>query len=304
MAKTTFLKRLRSQPVLLDGTTASLLAQEGLHVGDCPEEWNRTHPQLVASIHRAFADAGAHVVTTNSLGANRVGLGRYGLADQVFELNFSAAQIAKQACPDDIYVAGSVGPTGEMAPPLGRLTFDNFVAVFREQIAALVKGNVDLICVENMSQLHEARAAVTAAKKFPQVPVLVTMIFTTSAQGFRTTMDVDPQSAVLELAAAGADAIGCSCGQLTPRRMARLVGEIKRITRLPVIAQLDAGKPTLRAGTTVYSRSPKQVAQGALEVIRAGADIVGGSWGITPHHIAAIAESWTQIKHTKRKPRR
>jgi 5-methyltetrahydrofolate--homocysteine methyltransferase len=301
MTKTSFLKKLHQQPFLMDGAAASLLAQEGLKAGDCPEEWNRTHPKVVASIHQAFVQAGAQVVTTNSLGGNRIGLNRYGLAGQVFELNLTAAQIARENCPREIYVAGSVGPTGELAPPLGRLTFEELVAVFREQISGLVEGGVDLICVENMSQLHEARAAVMAAKKFPRVPVLVTMVFTACAQGFRTMMEVDPKSLVLELSAAGADALGCSCGQLSPKEMARLVKELKKLTDLPVIALLDAGKPRLRGGVTVYSRTPRQLAEGALELLRAGADLIGGSWGTTPDHIAAIAESLPKAKRKKSK---
>jgi 5-methyltetrahydrofolate--homocysteine methyltransferase len=304
MAKKSLFTVLRAHPLLLDGAAASQLAREGLRAGECPEEWNRTHPRAVASIHHAYVEAGAQVVTTNSLGANRVGLNRYGLAGQVFELNLSAAQIAREICPADIYVAGSVGPTGEMAPPVGRLTFEELVTIFREQIAGLVEGGVDLICVENMSQLHEARAAVMAAKQFPRVPIMVTMVFTAGPTGFRTTMNVDPQSAVLELQAAGADAIGCSCGQLTAKRMARLVAKLKELTKLPIIAQLDPGKPGLRKGLLFYSRTPRQLAQGAKEVLRAGADIIGGSWGTTPNHIAAMAENIARTRGKKKKKRR
>ena len=300
MTKKSLLTALRSHPLLLDGAAASQLNREGLRAGECPEEWNRTHPRTVAAIHQAFVEAGAQVVTTNSLGANRVGLNRFGLANQVFELNLSAAQIAREICPDSIYVAGSVGPTGEMVTPSGRLTFEKLLAIFQEQIAGLVEGGVDLICVENMSQLHEARAAVIAAKTFPRVPVLVTMVFTTNPTGFRTTMNVDPQSAVLELEAAGADAIGCSCGQLSAKQMARLVARLKELTRLPIIAQLDPGKPSLRKGLLFYSRTPHQLAEGAKEVLRAGADIVGGSWGTTPSHIAAMAESIPKVKRATR----
>jgi len=300
MAKKSLLHTLRAHPLVLDGATASQLGRQGLRAGECPEEWNRTHPRTVAAIHQAFVQAGAQVVTTNSLGANRVGLNRYGLANQVFELNLSAAQIAREICPENIYVAGSVGPTGEMVTPSGRLTFEKLVTVFQEQIAGLVEGGVDLICVENMSQLHEARAAVIAAKQFPRVPILVTMIFTAHSTGFRTTMNVDPQSAVLELEAAGADALGCSCGQLTAKQMARLVIRLKELTRLPIIAQLDPGKPSLRKGLLFYSRTPQQLAQGAREVLQAGADIVGGSWGTTPNHIAAIADSVPSVKRTVR----
>jgi len=300
MTKKSLFTELRAHPLLLDGAAASQLGHEGLRAGDCPEEWNRTHPRTVAAIHQAFVEAGAQVVTTNSLGANRVGLNRYGLANQVFELNLSAAQIARETCPSGIYVAGSVGPTGEMVTPSGRLTFEKLVAIFQEQIAGLVEGGVDLICVENMSQLHEARAAVIAAKKFPRIPVLVTMVFTINPTGFRTTMNVDPQSAVLELEAAGADAIGCSCGQLTAKQMARLVARLKKLTKLPIVAQLDPGKPSLRKGLLFYSRTPQQLARGAREVLQAGADIVGGSWGTTPSHIAAIAESIPKVKRTAR----
>ncbi len=296
MATTPFLKKLRSQPVLFDGAMGSVLAQKGLLPGDCPEEWNRSHPHIVAEIHRAYVQAGAQVITTNSLGANRIGLKRYGLADQVTFLNQSAAQIARETCPAEVYVAGTVGPTGEFLPPLGNMTYDRLVAIFREQIAGLVSGGIDLICVESMSQLHEARAAVTAAGHFPQVPVLATMVFIAGPLGFRTTMGVDPQSAVLELAAAGADAIGCSCGQLTLRQMTKLMGELRTLTELPLIAQPDAGKAKLASGNTVYSRTPKQLAEWADQILQEGATIVGGSWGTTPAHIAAMATTFAPTK--------
>ena len=116
-------------------------------------------------------------------------------------------------------------------------------------------------------------------------------------------MEVDPKSLVLEMSAAGADALGCSCGQLAPKEMARLVKQLRKLTDLPIIALLDAGKPHLRRGLTVYSRTPKQLAEGALEVLRAGADLIGGSWGTTPDHIAAMAETLPRVRRKKSKKR-
>jgi 5-methyltetrahydrofolate--homocysteine methyltransferase len=300
MAKTSFKRKMTSHPVLLDGSMGSLLAQRGLRAGDCPEEWNRSHPQVVAEIHRAYVKAGAQVVTTNSLGANRIALKRHALENQVVYLNRRAAKIAQEASPPKVYVAGSVGPTGAPSLPPSYLTFDELIAVFREQIAALVEGGVDLICVESMSVLHEARAAVTAAQDFPRVPTLATMAFTAGPQGFRTIMGVDPQSAVLELQACGVDAIGCSSGQLTLRQMAKLVSELRALTPLPLIAQPTAGKPKLARGNTVYSRTPRQMAQGADLILRAGAYIVGGSWGTTPEHIAAMAKALSLAERKKK----
>ena len=300
MAKTSFMKRIQSSPILFDGALGSLLAQMGLKAGDCPEKWNRIHPQKVADIHRAYVQAGAQVISTNSLGANRILLDRYGLADQVLPLNRRAARIARQTCPPEVYVAGSVGPTGALCQCTGGFTFDELVAIFREQITGLLEGGVDLICVESMSDLHEARAAVTAAHSFPQVPVLATMAFVVGPRGFRTTMGVDPQSAVLELAAAGADAIGCSFGQLTVQQMVKLVSILRNLTDLPLIARPTAGKPRLVRGNTVYSRTPKQMAEGADLILQAGATIMGGSWGTTPEHIAAIAETMGHARHKKR----
>jgi 5-methyltetrahydrofolate--homocysteine methyltransferase len=300
MAKTSFKKKMNSHPVLLDGSLGPLLAQRGLRAGDCPEEWNRSHPQVVAAIHRAYVQAGAQVVTTNTLGANKIGLKRHGLTNQVAQLNRRAAKIAQEACPPEVYVAGSVGPTGILPLSPDHLTFDELRAVFREQIAALVEGGVDLICVESMSDIHEARAAVTAAQDFSPVSILATMAFTATPQGFRTTMGVDPQSAVLELTGSGADAIGCSFGQLTLRQMAQLVSELQALTDLPLIAQPAGGKPRLAQGNTVYSLTPKQMAKGADLILQAGASIVGGSWGTTPEHIAAMAETLGQAQQRKK----
>jgi 5-methyltetrahydrofolate--homocysteine methyltransferase len=303
MARISFLKKIQSQPVLFDGAMGSLLAERGLLAGDCPELWNRTQAHIMAEIHRAYADAGAQVVTTNTLGASRIGLKRHGLADQVSHLNRRAAQIAREVCPHKVYVAGSVGPTGELPSPLGKITFDQLVVVFSEQISALVEGGVDLICVEGMSELHEARAAVTAARNFPRLPVLATMVFIAGGQGFRTTAGVDPQSAALELAAAGAHAIGCSCGHLTLKQMGQLVAELRTLTKLPVIAQPNAGKPKVVAGSMSYALTPQQLAEGADQLLRAGATMVGGCCGTTPEHISAMAMvPGLAIKRKERRP--
>jgi methionine synthase I (cobalamin-dependent) len=277
------------RPVLLDGAMGTLLQDRGLEDGAPGELWNLENPDAVREVHAAYAGAGARVLTTNTFGATRPRLDLHGLGDRVGEVNRAAARLARSVADEhDLLVAGGVGPTGELLAPLGTLTPEEAQELFAEQLVALVEGGVDLVLVETLSDLGEADAAVTAARRTaPGLPVAVTMSFDTNV---RTMMGVRPADAVAHLAAGGADAVGANCGR-GPQEMEIIATEMvqARTGDLLLVAQSNAGLPQVVGDHFEYDATPGDLAAHATRLAELGIDLVGGCCGSTPAHIAAMA---------------
>ncbi|MGE5553791.1 MAG: homocysteine S-methyltransferase family protein [Betaproteobacteria bacterium] len=284
------LERLRSLldrgPVLLDGAMGTRLMAAGLRPGECPETWNTARPEDVREIHRAYLEAGARVVTTNTFGGNRRKLAAYGLGGAVAELNRAAAQLAREAVAaagGDALVAGDVGPTGEFVEPFGPLAFAEAYDLYREQIKALAAGGVDFILLETFSDLGEARAAALAAR---DVGVPVACTFTFDAHG-RTLLGADPETVAVVLEGLGAVFVGANCS-LGPQELVPLVRRMVAVARGPVAVQPNAGLPRLEGGRAVYPQGPEEFGRAGEELLGAGAWLVGGCCGTTPEHIRAL----------------
>ncbi|MCZ7545024.1 MAG: homocysteine S-methyltransferase family protein [Anaerolineae bacterium] len=206
------------RPVLADGAMGTLLTAQGLPAGTPPPLWNAEQPEKVQAVHRAYIEAGAQIILTNSFVASRVMLDRYGLGERAAELNRAAAEIARavaDAADRPVVVAGSIGPTGAMLEPYGTLSFADAQAAFAEQAAALADGGVDVFWVETMSDLEEARAAVEGCREAaPDVPVVATMTFDT---GGRTMMGTTPEQALEALSGMGAAALGATAATARTR---------------------------------------------------------------------------------------
>jgi 5-methyltetrahydrofolate--homocysteine methyltransferase len=211
-----FLSDLR-QPgniLLCDGAMGTQLYRRGLQLKTCPESWNLTHPDDVEAIGAEYIAAGCDIIETNTLGATRLKLALFGLADQVVEINRKSAQLARCAAGGNHYVFASVGPTGEFMRPVGPRTETEIVGAFAEQIKALEEGGVDAFCIETQIALDEALAAVKAVKENSDLPAIVTLTFSKTPAGkFRTIMGASLEQMVEKLAAAGADVLGSNCGQ-------------------------------------------------------------------------------------------
>lgn len=294
MAKNPLLK-LPSEVLIFDGAMGTMLQSRGLGPGDCPEEWNFSHPEVVQDIHRGYFEAGSEVVETNSFGGSRFKLERFGLGHMVRELNQRAAELAREVCPEGCWVAGSVGPTGELLQPWGNKPLEEVYQAFCEQIAALAAGGVDLICVETMSDLQEAQAAVRAARQVTDLPVVATMTFNLGRRGFYTVMGVDPATAIKGLLETGADAVGANCGNGI-EEMIPLIEEMRRETEAWLIAQPNAGTPELVEGKTVFTQGPQEMAKRVPDLLAAGANIIGGCCGTTPEHMAAIVQKVREVR--------
>jgi 5-methyltetrahydrofolate--homocysteine methyltransferase len=286
------LAALRERTLLLDGAMGTELISRGFRPGGPPEEWNASRPGDVAEIHAAYYAAGSDIVQTNTFGGSRHKLEAYGAAGRVTALNEAAAKLAV-ALRDRDYpgrlVAGDIGPTGTFVAPLGDADPDDLRDGFEEQAAALVAGGVDLIHVETMFDLVEARLAVEGVRRVaPELPLMVSLAYKPSPRGYRTMMGVDPQRAADTLLAAGATLVGCNC-EITAEPMGALVEELREASGRPVVAQPNAGAPRLEDGFTVYDETAEQFAGVVAGFPGHGAGIVGGCCGTTPAFIAALA---------------
>jgi 5-methyltetrahydrofolate--homocysteine methyltransferase len=282
---------IRKGTVLVsDGAWGTFLHQKGLKPGECPEEWNISHTADVLSIAESYVEAGADMIETNSFGGSRFKLADYGLENRVFEFNKSAAEISRKAAGKDLFVLGSVGPTGKILI-MEDVTEAELYEAFKEQSMALAAGGVDAIIIETMTDLDEARIAVKAARENTQCEVFCTMTFDKiPGGGYRTMMGISPAEMTTVLVEAGASVVGANCGN----GIADMIDIVKEIrltnSTIPVLIHANAGKPVYIDGVTSFPESPDDMALKVSEIIEAGANIIGGCCGTTPSHISKIRE--------------
>lgn len=284
-----FLDRLAGGEIILgDGAMGTMLQAAGLEKGHAPEEWNLTQPEKVLAVHRGYIDAGSEMILTNSFGANRIRLTKYGFEDKVYELSHKAAELAREAAGSAALVAGSVGPTGEFFPPLGTLTFEEAREAFAEQAKGLADGGADLLIIETMADLKEVKAAINRARESTDLPLVCTMTFDTK---LHTVMGVSPKKAAETLNGWGVEAIGANCGT-GPQEVEKVMEEMKEACPEAVlVAQPNAGLPRLLQGRTQYDATPQVMAHYALRYAELGVRIIGACCGSTPQHIAAMARA-------------
>ena len=284
------IEKLKQGKVLLsDGALGTLLQSKGM-AGECPELWNITHRAEVKSIAESYLQAGSEIITTNSFGGSIFKLSQYGLGDRVSELNKTAAEIYREAAGKNKHVAGSIGPTGKMIL-MGDVTEAELYDTFREQAIALEAGGADIIIIETMSAADEASLAVRAARENTKCTVIITMTFSKEPNGeYHTMMGVSPEEMVISMKEAGAHIVGSNCGN----GIEDMIGIVKAIrtidNKIPVMIQANAGIPEFIDGKTVFRESPEMMASFIPELIKAGANIIGGCCGTTPEHIKAIGK--------------
>src|SRR5712691_8413451 len=284
-----FVERLREGVVVCDGAMGTMLYARGVFVNRCFDELNLSNPGLVQGIHQEYVEAGADVVETNTFGAHRFKLGPHGLEAQVRKINREGARLAREAAGGAALVAGSIGPVGKPLAPIGNIPFEDARAAYREQVEGLLEGGVDVLMIETMPSLDQARAAHEAVRELTaDVPVVVSLTF--NEEG--TTLYGDtPEDAVRTLEGWGVPAIGANCSQgpqamlLTIQRMAA-VATTARLSAMP-----NAGAPALVDGRYVYLCTPEYMASYARRFIAAGVSVVGGCCGTTPPHIRNLVRS-------------
>ncbi len=293
MPRLSFTDALASRPWLLaDGATGTNYFQMGLESGDAPEMWNFDHPDRVRSLHRRFIAAGADIVLTNTFGGNRQRLKLHDGQDRVREVNMAAASLARaeaDTADRDVYVGGSIGPTGEIFEPVGTFPYVDGVRAFEEQALALKEGGVDVLWIETMSSEEELRAAVEGASK-TGLPLVTTMSFDTNG---RTMMGITPAAfgALTASLATQPVAIGANCGVGASELIATVLGISAARPDAAVVAKGNCGIPQYADGHIHYTGTPELMADYARIALDAGAKIIGGCCGTSPDHLAAMRKS-------------
>ncbi|HEX8944557.1 MAG TPA: bifunctional homocysteine S-methyltransferase/methylenetetrahydrofolate reductase [Gemmatimonadaceae bacterium] len=273
--------------VIFDGAMGTMLYSKGVFINQCYDELNVRAPDMVRDVHRQYVAAGAEVIETNSFGANRVKLTQHGLQDQVHQLNRAAALLAREAAGDRALVAGAVGPLGVRIEPYGPTSADEAFEIFREQMAGLKDGGVDLFILETFSDLLEIEQAVRAARAVdPTLPIVAQM--TVGSDG-RTPYGATPEDVARSLDSWGVDVIGLNCS-VGPQTILECIEKMAPHTRKKLSAQPNAGMPRDVGGRSMYMASPEYMGTYARHLVQAGAKIVGGCCGTTPDHIHSMVE--------------
>jgi homocysteine S-methyltransferase len=289
---TQFAEIFANRPLLADGAMGTVLYARGIFINRCYDELNLSDPSLILSVHEEYLQAGAEILETNTFGANRIRLARYGMAEKVAEINAAGVRLARQAVDNlrdkqggQAWVAGSIGPLGVRLEPLGKTGLDEARAVFSEQMRILADGGVDLLIIETMPALNEARQALEAAHEIaPGLPVVVMV----TVDDENNCLDgSSPQQAAALLTEWGASAVGVNCST-GPTTVLTAIEAMRPATALPLAAMPNAGMPRAVEGRNIYLCSPEYMASFARKAIAAGVQIVGGCCGTTPNHIRAM----------------
>ncbi len=272
---------------IFDGAMGTMLQAGGLKAGACPELMNVEAPDVVKKIHRAYIEAGATIIETNTFGASSLKLAHYGLESRVRELNFAAVKVAKDAAQGQAKVAGSIGPTGKFIAPLGDLDFDDAYKIFYEQAQALAEAGADFLIIETCIDIQEMRVALLAAKDACNLPIICQLSY---SEDGRTVTGTDPQSAAVILEAMGASIIGVNCS-LGPEQLVPVVKILAENCRVPISVQPNAGMPYLENGVTKFPMDAKTFGSWGAKLVEAGATYLGGCCGTTPDHIRELAKA-------------
>jgi methionine synthase / methylenetetrahydrofolate reductase(NADPH) len=273
------------RPHLFDGAMGTMLYSRGIYINRCYDELNLRDPDLVRDVHRAYVRAGAEVLETNSYGANRVKLARYGLDAELRAINARAAELARSVAGDNVAVGGALGPLGLRIEPYGPTSLDEAYALFREQAEALLEGGVDLFVLETFSDLLEIQQAVRAVRSITDLPIVAQMVIQEDGV---TPLGTEAGLFAERLGQWGVDVIGMNCS-VGPHAMLETVERLAAATARPISAQPNAGLPREVDGRTMYMASPEYMAEYAARLIRKGVRFIGGCCGTTPEHIKAMS---------------
>ena len=294
-------KKAYSDFVFIDGGCGSILQAQGLQPGELPETWNILHPEIIQKMHRDYLLAGANILTSNTFGAN---INKFQPGDIKFSLDAVISAAIKNAreaiaavendpsTPESVrnkphFVALDIGPLGKLLKPLGDLDFEDAVKIFSYTVKIGAKHGADLVLIETMNDLYEAKAALLAAKENCDLPVLITTAYDESE---KLLTGADPMTVVATMEGLGADAVGVNCS-LGPDQMLGIVEELCRYASIPVVVSPNAGLPRSEGGKTVYDVAPADFAASMKKIAGLGATMLGGCCGTTPAHIKAMSDA-------------
>lgn len=291
MTKKELYNLLEERILLCDGATGSLLQKAGMPTGVCPEQWILEHPEAIIKVQKDYMEAGSDILYAPTFGCNKLKLKEYGLEDQVVSMNQRLVTLCKQAADGKALIAGDMTMTGESLRPIGKLTLEELIDVYKEQARALYDAGVDLFVVETMMSLPESRAALIAIREICDLPVMVTMTFNEDG---KTLYGTTPEAAAVVLESLGASVIGANCST-GPLEMVDVVKRMRSVSQIPILAKPNAGLPELENGKTIYKMTPEEFASYIPQLVEAGAGMVGGCCGTDSRFIYLLKETVKKI---------
>jgi len=296
------LEKISSGGLLVsDGATGTNLQARGLESGKPTEDWLFSHPEEVIKLHKDFIEAGADIILTNTFGASAIRLKAMEDNDLVKSINTTAVELARKAIGNsDVYIGGSMGPTGGLLKPYGLLDENDVYLSYVKQAKALSDAKVDLFVVETQFDLNEAELAVKAVRSVSDLPMICSFSYD---RGRKTMMGVTPKQVVekflnIEIIEFNITMLGINCGRSLEDNLT-VLKELKKIANLPIWFKPNAGLPQIdNEGRTIYRLSPKEMGNNAYKWIEAGAQVIGGCCGTTPEHLREISIAVKNHNHT------
>ena len=293
-----FEEYVKENLVLLDGAMGSLIYEKGVFIDKCYDELNLSRPELIGSIHEEYVRAGSMVIETNTYGANRFKLKSHNLLDQIEEINLKGVALARQSAGDEVYVAGSMGPSGQEIEPWGDTTLEEVFEGYAEQARILDQAGVDLFILETFQDIREMEQAIKAIKSVSGLPVVAMM---TVGEDGLTRYGVDLEDVTNALTKSEASVIGLNC-TVGPKPMLDFVEQMGRLTDKPLCLMPNAGRPQFTDGRMIYMSTPEYFSVYTKRFIERGVRVLGGCCGTTPEHIGkmanALAMKQTRIQHS------
>jgi 5-methyltetrahydrofolate--homocysteine methyltransferase len=316
-AQSAYLTALRERVVIFDGAQGTNLQLANLGPDDfggpdlegCNEILVVSRPEVVERLHRSFFEVGTDVVGTDTFGAFSVVLAEYGVADRAHELNLVAAQLARRVADDYAadgrprFVAGSMGP-GTKFPTLGQIPYVDLRDSYQEQARGLLEGGVDLLLVETVYDLLQAKAALNGCRRAMaevgrRVPLQAQVTIELTGTMLPGT---EIAAALVALEPMGIDVIGLNCAT-GPAEMFEPLRHLSAQAPLPLSCQPNAGLPSVVDGAMHYDLTPEQLAEFHRQFItELGVSAVGGCCGTTPAHLAAVVEACRDLTPKPRQP--
>ncbi len=297
----TFRDALAARPLLFDGAMGTEIYARGVFINRCFDEVNLSQPSTVSEIHAAYRKAGADVLTTNTFGANRYRLAAYGLEARVQEINATGVALARKEAKGKSFVAASMGPTGALLAPVGKLAPGDAYHAFREQAEVLAEAGADLFVLETFTHLAELWQAVRAIKGVCDLPIVACMSFPFVGSGQTQIEGETPEEAVLAASRWKIDAFGTNCSN-GPRGVQHALERMLAVSDMKLAAMPNAGLPQEIEGRTLYLAAPEYMAEHARRFVQMGASIVGGCCGTTPNMIAEIRSFIRSVAAERRSP--
>ena len=289
---------IKNNILLFDGAMGTMLQQKGLKIGENPEVFGFKNPEKLMDIHSQYLEAGSNIITTNTFGANELKLNKLGYT--VEEIVDNAVSMAKKSIEKSDkskprFVALDIGPIGEMMEPMGTMSFDKAYDIFKRQAIQGEKSGADLIIIETMMDLYEAKAAVLAVKENTNLPIFCTMTF---GENMRSLTGCTPEDMVETLEYLGVDAIGVNCS-LGPNQLIPIVKRMVNIAKVPIIVQSNAGLPKTIDNKAIYNIDSDDFFISVEEFVKLGVSIIGGCCGTTPKYIKKISDNINKLEQIR-----